>query len=228
LALIDPTRYQDLRRDREGPNKKSEAPLLPDAGRRLPGQDKSVHANSTERGALGEVFLARADAPGNRFEVHWPDHADDAQRQASGKLCSRRDKKSTKGRKVDMTVSELIARLEEFPPELPVFFSPDEAARIAISPRNVVLNLTHAGQGELLPRMPPSPTVPEGFVDSVVIYPRTVREEVDWPRVVTESPTDAALSGLPLLLDRRDDEGPSGRRQTLSRKDVRVGRLGQA
>ena len=35
-----------------------------------------------------------------------------------------------------MTVGELIALLEEFPPELPVFFSSDDTGRVAVAPRD--------------------------------------------------------------------------------------------
>lgn len=78
-----------------------------------------------------------------------------------------------------MTVGDLITLLREFPPELPAFFSPDDAGRVAVSPRDAVMNLVHPGRGEVMADDDPSPTVPHGFVDSVVIYPRVVREEID-------------------------------------------------
>ena len=75
-----------------------------------------------------------------------------------------------------MTVSELIALLEEFPPELPVFFSPDDAGRVAVAPRDAVMNLVCPLRREIMADDDPSPTVPEGFVDALVIYPRLVRD----------------------------------------------------
>jgi hypothetical protein len=75
-----------------------------------------------------------------------------------------------------MTVGELIALLGEFPPELPAFFCPDDAGRVAVAPRDAVMNLVHPGRGEVMADDDPSPAVPEGFVDSLVIYPRRVRE----------------------------------------------------
>ena len=76
-----------------------------------------------------------------------------------------------------MTVAELIALLEEFPPELPVFFSPDDAGRVAVAPRDAVMNLVHPERGEVIADDDPSPTIPAGFVDSLVVYPRLVRED---------------------------------------------------
>jgi len=78
-----------------------------------------------------------------------------------------------------MTVAHLIALLGEFPPELPVFFSPDDAGRVAVAPQDAVMNLVHPGRGEVMADDHPSPTVPEGFVDSLVVYPRQVREDAE-------------------------------------------------
>jgi len=75
-----------------------------------------------------------------------------------------------------MTVAELTALLEEFPPGLPVFFSPDDAGRSVVAPRDAVINLVHPGRREVIADDDPSPVVPEGFVDCVVVYPRPVRE----------------------------------------------------
>ncbi len=75
-----------------------------------------------------------------------------------------------------MTVGELIALLHEFPPELPVFFSPDDAGRIAVAPRDAVMNLVHPVRKEVI--TDDEMMVLEGFEDSLVIYPRAVREEM--------------------------------------------------
>lgn len=80
------------------------------------------------------------------------------------------------GRANPMTVGELIALLREFPPELPVFFCPDEAGRFALSPRDAVMNLVDPARQVVLAD-DSATTVPMGFVDSVVIYPRVVRED---------------------------------------------------
>lgn len=76
-----------------------------------------------------------------------------------------------------MTVADLIALLREFPPELPVFFSPDDAGRVAVAPRDAVMNLVHPGRREAMADHDPPPTVPDGFVDALVVYPRPVRED---------------------------------------------------
>jgi hypothetical protein len=77
-----------------------------------------------------------------------------------------------------MTVAELLALLQDFPPELPVFFSPDDEGRVALAPRDTVMNLVHPGREEIVPDNELAFAVPEGFVDSVVIYRRVVREKV--------------------------------------------------
>lgn len=79
-------------------------------------------------------------------------------------------------RRLNMTVGELIELLQQFPPELPVFVCPDAEGRIAISPRDAVMNLVHPGRSEVISDDDDSPYVPDGFVDSLVIYPRNVRE----------------------------------------------------
>ena len=78
-----------------------------------------------------------------------------------------------------MTVAGLIALLEECPPDLPVFFSPDDAGRSVVAPRDAVMNLVHPGRREALVDDDPSPVVPDGFVDCVVVYPRPVREAAE-------------------------------------------------
>jgi len=75
-----------------------------------------------------------------------------------------------------MTVGELIALLHEFPPQLPVFFCPDDAGRVAVSPRDAVMNLVDPDRGEVI--ADDEMTVPEGFDDSLVIYPRMVRDPI--------------------------------------------------
>ena len=41
------------------------------------------------------------------------------------------------------------------------------------------MNLVHPGRGEVIADDDPSPTVPEGFVDALVVYPRQVREDAE-------------------------------------------------
>ncbi len=78
-----------------------------------------------------------------------------------------------------MTVADLIVLLGEFPPELPIFFSTDDAGRVAVAPQDAVMNLVHPGMGEVLREDDPSPTIPDGFIDSVVVYPRRMRDYGD-------------------------------------------------
>ena len=75
-----------------------------------------------------------------------------------------------------MTVGELIRLLQEFPPELPVFFTPDALGRRAVAPVDAVMDLVHPGRGEVMPDDDPCTTVPPGFADALVIHPRVVRE----------------------------------------------------
>jgi hypothetical protein len=75
-----------------------------------------------------------------------------------------------------MTTRELIHLLEEFPEDLPVFFSPDADGRTAIEPRDAVMNLVHPSEGKVIGEGDPSPKAPPGYLDSLVIYPRIVRE----------------------------------------------------
>jgi len=77
-----------------------------------------------------------------------------------------------------MTVAELIAMLQEFPPELPVFFCPDDDGRIALSPADAIMDLVHPGQQRVMSDEDFPHDMPNGFVDSLVIYPRTVREDL--------------------------------------------------
>ncbi len=66
--------------------------------------------------------------------------------------------------------------LHEFPPELPVFFSPDDEGQVAMMPCDAVINLVHPARREIVADDDPWLTVPDGFVDSLVIYPRVVRQ----------------------------------------------------
>lgn len=74
-----------------------------------------------------------------------------------------------------MTVADLTALLAEFPPELPVFFCPGTAGRVAIAPRDAVMDLVHPTRGEVL--ADGTPSIPDGFVDALVIHPRVVRDD---------------------------------------------------
>jgi hypothetical protein len=75
-----------------------------------------------------------------------------------------------------MNVHELIALLSEFPEELPVFFTPDDEGRCAVAPQDAVINLVHPERGQVIEDGESSAADLEGFVDSLVIYPRIVRE----------------------------------------------------
>lgn len=76
-----------------------------------------------------------------------------------------------------MKVADLIALLRVFPPGLPVFFSPDGVGQLAIAPRDAVMNLVHPERGEVIADDNQSTEVPQGFVDSIVIYPCYVRDK---------------------------------------------------
>jgi len=92
-----------------------------------------------------------------------------------------------------MTVAELISLLEDFPPELPVFFSPDAAGCVAVAPKDAVMNLVHPGRGEVIADDATSTTSQPGFVDSLVIYPTVVRDVTD--RGADEAGTDGMSAG---------------------------------
>jgi hypothetical protein len=74
-----------------------------------------------------------------------------------------------------MTVADLVALLSEFPPELPVFFCPDEVGRAAVIPRDAVMDLVHPTRGEVL--ADGTPSIPDGFIDALVIHPCVVRDD---------------------------------------------------
>lgn len=67
-----------------------------------------------------------------------------------------------------MTVAELIKLLRRFPPQFPVFISLEDGQGGAIAPEDAVMNLVHERQRKIIDD---DGTVPDGFVDSVVIYP---------------------------------------------------------
>ncbi|HUE16324.1 MAG TPA: hypothetical protein VMR25_19275 [Planctomycetaceae bacterium] len=73
-----------------------------------------------------------------------------------------------------MNVRELIMLLEKFPEDLPVYFAPDDEGRVALAPRSAVMNLVHPERRQVIADDDSSAVVPEGFVDSLVIYPRVV------------------------------------------------------
>jgi hypothetical protein len=72
-----------------------------------------------------------------------------------------------------MRVAELIMMLQRFPPELEVFFCPDEARRLVIAPQDAFMNLVHPALAEVIDDDEPAATVPDGYVDSLVIYGAT-------------------------------------------------------
>ena len=76
-----------------------------------------------------------------------------------------------------MTVADLIALLGEFPDELPVFFSPDDAGLVAVAPMDAIMNLVHPERREVMGDDDLPTTIPVGFIDALVIYPWKVRED---------------------------------------------------
>ncbi|HKB02565.1 MAG TPA: hypothetical protein VKD90_10120 [Gemmataceae bacterium] len=77
-----------------------------------------------------------------------------------------------------MTVAEVVRLLAEFPPELPVFFTPDTAGRRAFAPLGAVRDLVHPTRGEVLNEDDRYATVPMGFTHALVIQPCVVREPI--------------------------------------------------
>jgi hypothetical protein len=73
-----------------------------------------------------------------------------------------------------MTVGQLIKLLKKFPPQYPVFFSPEAAGRLALSPRDAIMNLVNPDQSEVIEDDESTRGRPHGYVDGVVIYPREV------------------------------------------------------
>jgi hypothetical protein len=73
-----------------------------------------------------------------------------------------------------MNVRELIVLLEKFPEDLLVYFAPDDEGRVALALRSAVMNLVHPKRRQVMADDDPSAVIPEGFVDSLVIYPRVV------------------------------------------------------
>lgn len=78
-----------------------------------------------------------------------------------------------------MTVKDLIALLEEFPESLPVYFSLGDGTERVLAPVDAVMNLVDAGRGVEMPENYPGKRVPEGYHDSLVVYPHVVRDDCD-------------------------------------------------
>jgi hypothetical protein len=76
-----------------------------------------------------------------------------------------------------MNVRELIALLSQFPEDFPVFFLPDGESHNVVAPRDAVMNLVHPERGRVVDDDELSAEVPQGFVDSVVIYASVARED---------------------------------------------------
>jgi hypothetical protein len=73
-----------------------------------------------------------------------------------------------------MTVRELRELLNRFPPDLPVFFAPDESERRVVAPQTVIMNLVHPQRREVIAEDSGS-SLPKGFVDALVIYSGEIR-----------------------------------------------------
>ena len=78
-----------------------------------------------------------------------------------------------------MKVKDLIALLEEFPESLPVYFSLGDGTERVLAPVDAIMNLVNAKLGVEMPENYPGKRVPEGYYDSLVVYPHVVRENVD-------------------------------------------------
>jgi hypothetical protein len=77
-----------------------------------------------------------------------------------------------------MKVRELMALLSEFPDDMPVFFLPEGEGQGVFAPKDAVMNLVHPERGQVVDETESSADDLAGFVDSVVIYPRVVREDL--------------------------------------------------
>jgi hypothetical protein len=77
-----------------------------------------------------------------------------------------------------MKVCELMALLSQFPDSLPVFFLPDGESNAVVAPKDAVMNLVHPERGQVVDDGESSAGNLLGFVDSVVIYARVVREDL--------------------------------------------------
>ena len=77
-----------------------------------------------------------------------------------------------------MKVCELMALLSEFPDDLPVFFLPEGEGHGVVAPKDAVMNLVHPERGQVVDDTESSADDLAGFVDSVVIYPTVIREDL--------------------------------------------------
>ncbi|MFM7110628.1 MAG: hypothetical protein ACKO26_05750 [Planctomycetota bacterium] len=75
-----------------------------------------------------------------------------------------------------MTVKELIRLLREFPETLPVYFSLGDGSDRVIQPVDAIMNLVNTDLRMELPDEYPERHIPEGYFDSVVVYPHVIRD----------------------------------------------------
>lgn len=75
-----------------------------------------------------------------------------------------------------MKVKDLIALLREFPESLPVYFSLGDGTEKVLAPVDAIMNLVNARMGVEMPEDFPGKQVPEGYHDSLVVYPHVVRD----------------------------------------------------
>jgi hypothetical protein len=75
-----------------------------------------------------------------------------------------------------MTVRELVSLLLEFPENLPVHFSLGDGSGRVIQPMDAIMNLVNGNMKLELPDEYPERHIPEGYVDSVVVYPHVIRD----------------------------------------------------
>jgi len=78
--------------------------------------------------------------------------------------------------KTAMTEKELIRLLREFPETLPVHFSLGDGSDRVIQPVDAIMNLVNTDLRMELPDEYPERHIPEGYVDSVVVYPHVIRD----------------------------------------------------
>ncbi len=78
-----------------------------------------------------------------------------------------------------MRADRLVEMLRFFPGHMPVYMCPQEKSLSVVEPRDVVMNLTHLGKAETMENdgeltVYRDEEAPEGYIDSVVIYGRSV------------------------------------------------------
>lgn len=78
--------------------------------------------------------------------------------------------------KTAMTVKELIRLLREFPETLLVHFSLGDGSDRVIQPVDAIMNLVNTDLRMELPDEYPERHIPEGYFDSVVVYPHVIRD----------------------------------------------------